>query len=94
MQSNVVSLLSNLFLPALVITLIMLAGCTLLAFILHRTSGWDFATCLLCSAPAGLSQASVFAEELGVDSFTASVFHTVRIVGIVSLYPWIVMPML
>ncbi len=54
-------------------------------------SGWDILTCLLCTAPAGLSQITVFAEEIGADSFTASVFHTVRILSIVSIYPWLVL---
>jgi uncharacterized membrane protein AbrB (regulator of aidB expression) len=44
-------------------------------------------------APAGLSQIGAFTEEVGADPFTASVFHTARIVGIVSLYPWIVLPL-
>ncbi|MDR2180069.1 MAG: AbrB family transcriptional regulator [Synergistaceae bacterium] len=89
---QIVSNIGALLFPALVVTLVMLTGCTLLAVLLYKTSGWDLTTCLLCSAPAGLSQISVFAEEAGADSFTASIFHTVRILGIVSLYPWIVLP--
>lgn len=85
-----IPLLGRLFVPGLIITLIMLVGCVSLAFILHWSSGWDFVSCLLCAAPAGLSQIAAYAEEIGADSFTASIFHTVRIVGIVSFYPWIV----
>jgi membrane AbrB-like protein len=82
-----------LFLPAIVVTGVMLAGCTLLAVFLYKTSDWDLTTCLLCSAPAGLNQIAAFAEEIGVDSFTATVFHTARIVGIVTLYPLLVLPL-
>jgi membrane AbrB-like protein len=83
-------LLGRLFLPVLVATTVMLTGCIAMAFLLHKTSGWNLVLCLLCSAPAGVSQITSFADEIGVDSFTVSVFHSVRIVSIVCLYPWII----
>ncbi|MDR1377601.1 MAG: AbrB family transcriptional regulator [Synergistaceae bacterium] len=85
--------LGALFVPAIVVTFVMLLGCTLLAILLYKTSDWSLTTCLLCAAPAGLSQIASFAEEVGADPLTASVFHTARIVGIVTLYPWIVLPL-
>ena len=92
MTPEMVLQLSTLFIPAMAVTVVMLCGCLVLAFLLHKTTGWDITTCLLCAAPAGVSQITVYAEEIGVDSLTASVFHTARIVSIVTLYPWIVMP--
>lgn len=91
---EIVGQLATLLWPAVVVTFVMLIGSTFLAILLYKTSDWDLTTCLLCASPAGLSQITTFAEELGVDSFTASVFHTVRIIGIVSLYPWIIMPLI
>jgi len=91
MTYAVVSQLGQILVPALATTAVMLVGCIALAFLLRKLSGWDILTCLLCTAPAGLSQITVFAEEIGADSFTASVFHTVRILSIVSIYPWIVL---
>jgi membrane AbrB-like protein len=90
---QIVRQLGTLFFPALVVTLVMLAGCTLLAILLYKETGWSLTTCLLCSAPAGLSQIASFAEEIGADPLTASVFHTARIVGIVTFYPWLVLPL-
>jgi membrane AbrB-like protein len=90
---NFTALLGSLLVPALAVTALMLAGSTLLAFVLYKTTDLDITTCLLCSAPAGLSQIGAFAEEIGADPFTASVFHTARIIGIVALYPWVVMPL-
>jgi membrane AbrB-like protein len=87
------ALLGSLFVPALAVTALMLAGSMFLALVLYKTTDFDMTTCLLCTAPAGLSQIGAFAEEVGADPFTASVFHTARIVGIVSLYPWIVLPL-
>ncbi|MDR1744218.1 MAG: AbrB family transcriptional regulator [Planctomycetota bacterium] len=83
----------HMLLPAVTVTVVMLIGCVLLALLLHKTTGWDLTTCLLCTAPAGLSQITVYAEEIGVDSFVATVFHTVRIISIVALYPLMILPM-
>jgi membrane AbrB-like protein len=93
MTPQIAGQLSTLFVPAIVVTLVMLVGCTLLAVLLYKTSDWSLTTCLLCAAPAGLSQIASFAEEVGADPLTASVFHTARIVGIVTFYPWIVLPL-
>ncbi len=82
----------QMLLPAAATTLVMLLGCTLLGLLLYRTTGWDLTLCLLCAAPAGLSQITVFADEIGVDSFIATVFHTVRILSIVAVYPLIILP--
>ncbi len=84
--------LGRMLLPALATTVVMILGCTLLGLLLCRTTGWDLTLCLLCTAPAGLSQITVFADEIGVDSFIATVFHTVRILTIVAVYPLIILP--
>ncbi len=88
---EMVRALGGILLPALATTAVMLLGCTLLAYLLHRIAGWDLVLCLLCTSPAGLSQIAVYAEEIGADAFTASVFHTVRIISIVLLLPGIIL---
>jgi len=84
--------LGTLLVPAIVVTLVMLVGCFLMALLLYKMSEWNLATCLLCVSPAGLSQIVTLAESVGADPLVASVFHTVRIVGIVTFYPWLVLP--
>ncbi|MDR0649132.1 MAG: AbrB family transcriptional regulator [Synergistaceae bacterium] len=88
---DTVSALGNLLMPALAVTGVMIAGSALFAFLLYKHTDWDLVTCLLCAAPAGISQISVYAEEIGADTFTASVFHAVRIISIVTLYPLVTM---
>ncbi|MDR1515985.1 MAG: AbrB family transcriptional regulator [Synergistaceae bacterium] len=83
--------LGTILIPALAVTGIMFMGSALFAFMLYKTTDWDLVTCLLCAAPAGLSQITVYAEEIGADTFTASVFHTVRIISIVTIYPLVTM---
>jgi membrane AbrB-like protein len=91
MTPEAMSGLGSILVPAFAVTGIMFLGSALFAFILYKNTDWDLVTCLLCTAPAGLSQISVYAEEIGADTFTASVFHTVRIISIVTLYPLVTM---
>ena len=91
---EMISLLEALIFPALLSTGIMFVGCMGLAFLMHKTTGFGLATCFLCSAPAGLSQAALVADEVGADPLTATVFHTARLVGIVAFYPWLILPFL
>ncbi len=86
--------LGDVLLPAVVVTLVMLVGCVLLALALSKGFGWDLTTCLLCTAPAGLSQVTSCADEAGVDPFTATVFHAVRLLSIVFVYPLIILLLL
>ena len=88
---DIVSHLSQLIAPALISTAMLIVGTAILAYVLHRTQGWDYATCLLCSSPAGLIQAAFIAEETGGDPFTITVFQTVRLVGIFLFYPWFIL---
>ena len=91
---EMIALLEALIFPALLSTGIMIVGCTALAFFMHKLTGLGLVTCLLCSAPAGLSQVALHADEAGADPLTATVFHTARLVGIVAFYPWIIWPFL
>jgi membrane AbrB-like protein len=92
MTPEIAAQLWTMLLPAVTVTVVMLIGCTCLGLLLRKTTGWDLTACLLCTAPAGLSQITVFADEIGVDSFVATVFHTVRILSIVAVYPLIILP--
>lgn len=88
-DAGILARLGSLLLPALTVTAVMLLGCVFLAILQYRTTRYDLATCLMCSAPAGMSQIAVYAEEAGTDVFTVSVFHTLRLVSIVIIYPWL-----
>ena len=88
---NVILQLRFVLLPTIVTTIVMLLCCIAIALILQRVTGWSITTCLLCAAPAGLSQIAVYSEEIGADSFTTAVFHTVRLTTIVLVYPWIIL---
>lgn len=92
MTPQMLAMLGDLLLPTAVTTVIMTTGCALLALLLRHNTGWDYVTCLVCSSPGGLSQVTIFADEIGMDAFIVSTFHTMRLMSIVIIYPWIVMP--
>lgn len=87
---DVAGQLRALFLPALAAGLVMLAGSVLLALFLYKMSAMELSACILCTSPAGLSQIAFFAEEIGADSLTLSIFHICRLLAIIAFYPWIV----
>jgi len=84
-------LLVSFLLPLFLVTLAMVVCCLLLAFLLYKTTDYDLTTCLICSAPTGLSQIAAHAEEAGADVLTATLFHAVRVVSIVGIYPLLIM---
>ena len=81
------TLLVRLFVPLLLSLGVIQAMSFLLAFIMHRVTGWDAMTSVLATCPGGLSQIVFFAEDLHADAFTVGVFHAVRMVSIVVFVP-------
>ncbi len=94
MTAQIIGRLGTLLLPILVVTLIMLVGCTFLSILLSKTTEWNLITCLLCASPAGLSVVASMAEDAGADPIITSVFHTARIIGIVVIYPLLILPLI
>ncbi|MCX7788428.1 MAG: AbrB family transcriptional regulator [Spirochaetes bacterium] len=81
--------LSTLVLPIALLGLLMVASGILLSRILQRITGWDTGTCLLVSSPAGLTQMSIIAEEVGANPLVVSVLHTARLLSILTVLPFL-----
>jgi len=81
--------LSALILPIGLLGVLMVASGIFLSRILQRLTGWDTGTCLLVSSPAGLTQMSIIAEEVGADPLIVSVLHTTRLLSILTVLPFI-----
>jgi len=81
--------LSTLILPIGLLGLLMVASGILLSRILQRVTGWDTGTCLLVSSPAGITQMSIIAEEVGADPLIVSVLHTARLLSILTVLPFL-----
>ena len=82
--------LHRLIFPALVSSVVMLAGSMLLAAILYKITSMDVVTCILCTSPVGLSQIVFISDEMGADGLTTSIFQICRVLSIITFYPWIV----
>lgn len=81
--------LSTLILPIGLLGVLMVVSGILLSRILQRITGWDIGTCLLVSSPAGVTQMSIIAEEVGADPLIVSVLHTARLLSILTVLPFI-----
>lgn len=60
------------------------------AAVIHRATGMDVITALFSCAPGGLTDMSLIAEEMGANSLTVASMHTIRLVSIVAMYPFII----
>ncbi|ABR49087.1 putative ammonia monooxygenase [Alkaliphilus metalliredigens QYMF] len=80
---------SRLIGPMIILPLFMVLSGVLLAIIIKNITKWDLSTCLLCSAPAGLSQMIIVAEEIESDVFLVSLFQTTRLLAIYLILPQI-----
>ena len=74
--------------------LLAIVGYTLLdlvaAWVIHRHTEMDIITALFSSAPGGLTDMALIAEDMGADSIKIAGMHTLRLIGVVILYPTII----
>jgi membrane AbrB-like protein len=80
--------LPSYILPILCLDLIILGGCILLAYVLNKLTGWDLLTCLIATAPGGLSLMTLLSIEMGADSNRVVVFQVLRMVLVLLLTPF------
>lgn len=79
----------ELIVPMIILPLFMVLSGILLSFVISRMTKWDLSTCLLCAAPAGLSQMIIVAEDMECDVFKVSFFQTLRLLTIYLILPQI-----
>lgn len=81
-SSGTIAVFTDLMLPVILFSAMMVVSGVLLSFILARMTKWDLATCLLCAAPAGISQMVIYASEMRIDIVKVTFFHVVRLLTI------------
>jgi uncharacterized protein len=75
----------------LLMTVLLVAFCAGIAFIVSKLSGVDYPTVLTGSIPGGLTQMIIFAEELkGIDITTVTFLHVARLIMIIFFVPFFV----
>jgi membrane AbrB-like protein len=75
-------------LPIICLNVIIVGGCCLLALVLSKLTGWDMATCLIATAPGGLSPMISVSIEMGADSNRVVLFQVLRIVLVLLFTPF------
>ncbi|MDR3161487.1 MAG: AbrB family transcriptional regulator [Spirochaetaceae bacterium] len=80
--------LPSYILPIICLNIIIVGGCIMLAYVLHKLTGWDILTCLIATAPGGLSLMTLMSVEMGADSNRVVVFQVLRMVLVLLLTPF------
>lgn len=84
------AVLSSIWLPALILPTIQIGFCLLLAVFLIKFLKFDTMTAICSTAPAGMSEMIVLAEQYPVHTPTVVTIHLYRLMLIVSIMPFII----
>jgi membrane AbrB-like protein len=85
----VVCQIQKMIIPILGFSFLIVIGSLLIGWVIHHYTHWDLVTCLLGSAPGGLTQMVVVGEEMKADLIKISILQLVRVLTIMSCVPLI-----
>lgn len=76
--------------PALILTAYLLAISAVVAWGVSALTRWPWPIAFLSSAPAGLTEISMAADDLGLDAPSIASLHVVRVITVIACVPWLV----
>lgn len=79
--------IQEMILPIVGFSLIVVLGNLAVGWFIRYMTNWDTITCLLGSAPGGLTQMLVLGEEIEADSLKISIMQLVRVLTIILSIP-------
>ena len=85
--------LKSIIIPAIILVAGYYTLCPMLGFLLHKVSKLDLKTCLLSTVPAGASDMALIAADLGADTAEVGLFHIVRLMGVMTICPQLILLM-
>ena len=85
-KSDVIQMKTIIF-PAVLLVLGMLVCNLSLGYGIHRLAGMDLMTALLGSAPGGLQDIAIIAEDLDAEAAQVVLLQTVRLLAVLGIYP-------
>jgi membrane AbrB-like protein len=88
MDHDSIMSLPSYIVPIIALNVIIVGGCFILAFVLYKATGWDIATCLIATAPGGMSPMILLAMEMGADSRRVTIFQVLRMVLVLLFTPF------
>ncbi len=80
----------RMLLPALALTGYLVVLSTVAAWGVAALARWPWPVAFLSSAPAGLTEISMAADDMGLDAPAIASLHVVRVVTVISCVPWLV----
>lgn len=83
--------LISIFLKSTAITFVSSVG---LIYVIHKISKWDWLTCILAGAPAGLTAMAVLAFDYDRDPVPISILHVCRVMILKAAIPLLVVLLL
>ncbi len=83
------AILSQLLIPMVIMVAAVFIFTAITAFSMYRLTRLDPITCLIASAPGGLQEMSLLAEDLNADPAKVVVLQTVRLMSVIILFPTI-----
>lgn len=81
--------LKQMLLPALVLCMAYFINCVLVGFLLHKFFHFDSLESMLVPSPAGATEMTLIAADMGVTSTRLSVMQIGRLVSVTMLFPQI-----
>jgi len=79
--------IGNLVIPALILFAGVVHITFATAFVVHKLTRLDFATCMLSSTPGGLTEMSLLADDLGLDAPKIAILQTSRLMSVIIFFP-------
>ncbi len=90
-QTLEVLLHNSLAWPMFLSTMLIVLSSFLVAYVIHRVSGWDYPTSFLATAPAGLTLMTTLALNYGKNPLHVSSLHLCRLIVLKTTVPLIFM---
>lgn len=82
--------IGDILLPALMILVGIVVTNLALGFLISRNSNLEITTALFSSAPGGMSDMTLIADELGADTPKVAVLQLIRVISVIALFPIII----
>ncbi len=90
MTFNDLTGMGDIIFPALMILVGIIVTNLALGFLISRNSNLEITTALFSSAPGGMSDMTLIADELGADTPKVAVLQLVRVISVIALFPIII----
>ncbi len=84
---EIVRTIQEMLLPIIGFSFLIVLSNLAVGWYIRHLTHWDMITCLLASAPGGLSQMLAAAEEMKADPVTVSILQLVRLLIIITCIP-------